>query len=68
VFGVVLDALKPFMSPQTRNAFKIYGTNETVYEEALLNIIDQDQLPHSAGGTDNGTLYGEDEKEDINIV
>jgi len=57
VFEPVLSAIRPFMSPLTNQALKIFGQSRREWEAILYKDIDRDQLPDEVRGT---KIYDED--------
>jgi len=51
VFEVVLRAIRPLMSPMTRNALQVYGQDKEQWSRRLLEIADKSQLTPEFGGT-----------------
>jgi len=51
IFEVVLTAIRPFMSPQTRASLKVYGTNRQEWEPIVFREIERNQLPQDVKGT-----------------
>lgn len=49
--SVVLDAVRPFLSKQTREAFSIFGMNKKKWQPYIDQRISKDQLSHKYGGT-----------------
>lgn len=42
--------LKKFLSPETIGSVKIMNTDRKKWEKTILELIDDDMLPHSLGG------------------
>ena len=51
VFEVVLNLIRPVISPQTREALKVYGNNKEEWDSIVYADITRDQLPKEYGGT-----------------
>lgn len=51
IFELVLNVLRPVMSPLTRQTLKVYNTNKQQWQNELLKIVDKDELPIEYGGT-----------------
>lgn len=51
-FEIILSAVRPFFSQQTRDSLEVYGTNKNRWQPILLSYIDKSQLPFELGGTD----------------
>ncbi len=49
--SVVLDAVKPFLSRQTREAMTIFGMNKKKWQPYIEQRISKDQLTSKYGGT-----------------
>ncbi|OXA59719.1 hypothetical protein Fcan01_04675 [Folsomia candida] len=56
-FQVVMNLIRPLLTPSTRNAIKILGTNMNEWSNTLFAEIARDQLPEGFGGTRNYTLH-----------
>jgi len=50
IFDAVLTLIRPLMTPGTRKAMRLMGTNKKVWQAELLKEIDPDQLPIDLGG------------------
>ncbi len=51
VFEVVLNLIRPIMSPQTREALKVYNNVKDEWEPVVYADIKRDQLVKEYGGT-----------------
>jgi len=51
IFDVILRAIRPAMSPASRDTLQVYGTNKPQWQQALLKDIPKNQLPVEYGGT-----------------
>lgn len=51
VFEVILNLIRPIMSPQTREALKVYNNNRDEWDHIVFSDIGRDQLVKEYGGT-----------------
>ncbi|OXA58587.1 Patellin-4 [Folsomia candida] len=49
-FEIVLAAVRPVMSKETREALVIFGTNKQQWRRYILSMVPPDQLDHQFGG------------------
>lgn len=42
--------MKQAMSPDTKNALQVFGTNRRTWQNYLLELVEEDQLPIEFGG------------------
>lgn len=49
--NVIFDALRPFLSPQTRDAIRIFGPNKNKWMPYMDQRISRDQRRPQYGGT-----------------
>jgi len=50
VFGIAWSFVKPLLDEKTVGKISIYGTDRAAYTQALLELVDEDQLPALFGG------------------
>jgi len=51
VFEIVFTVVKPAFPKELQESIVIFGTNKREWKKFLLDLIDEDQLPHELGGT-----------------
>ncbi|ODN03993.1 SEC14-like protein 2 [Orchesella cincta] len=51
IFELVLNIIRPIMSPLTRQTLKVYNTNKEQWQKELFEIVDRNELPPEYGGT-----------------
>lgn len=49
VFEVVLNVIRPLMSPLTRRALKVYNQNKANWQKELYKYVDPSELPPEYG-------------------
>ncbi len=49
-FEIVLTAVKPVMSKETKEALTVFGNNKQQWMKFILGMISPDQLSHDFGG------------------
>jgi hypothetical protein len=50
VIEAAFGALRPAMSPTTREALEIYGSNKKQWQKRLFELVPREQLPIEVGG------------------
>lgn len=51
IFELILNVIRPIMSPLTRRTLKVYNANKQSWQTELLRIVDKEELPVEYGGT-----------------
>ncbi|CAL8112990.1 unnamed protein product [Orchesella dallaii] len=51
VFELVLNVIRPLMSPLTRRALKVYNQDKSQWQPELFRYVSPDELPPEYGGT-----------------
>jgi len=51
IFELVLNVIRPIMSPLTRQTLKVYNTNKEQWQNDLFEIVERKELPPEYGGT-----------------
>jgi len=50
IFSMLFAMIKPFLSEATVSKISIFDSNEKNWKKAVLEIVDEDQIPPKYGG------------------